>query len=675
MVSTDDIADLVGQVLAANDAVEIWNFPDDILRKAARGWQNARHSESFLEWVAARLKQKLSAEQWTREFAGVKPRWPQAVAFPVADDRCGAMAFVSMKPGQPLPRAKYDVASLTSVAQKVADWFTRLTDSNLQPSVWIPGPATGESIGLAALTACLIACLEQCVKKLSPLVWNQPLTGVLNFEKGCLQPAKIDTFARKGEAAHRLGFERLYVVSGQGGRSSVPSIQELPSRISDALWSLLQDVMNLNPALFGHFETIKHIAVHLSLPLTHLEDFLPGVLTRLTEGAHAHEIASLRVELNLPPDPGKGSARECWERLVNEYVSGPENLHKHRRKKLCHLMMERHDQDYDWLPLANLTMYLNRRIHIGTLIAENAVREIDSQNVREPDAPSLEEWLRIVAIAGCVGREQQQEFVNLLVKRLGNKERRDWRLAALAIVAARRLYGWDKEQPQALRTWIGEALHSRPLPANALVHQRVDVPCRDDFHAVLGAHDPGRWQRRRRAEKVAMGRFPVTNADYQCFDPTHEARDDCPVVGVSWYQAFVFAFWAGLALPRRGEWIAAAILDREWASPYQFREFSSRTTCYGAVHDGPLAVAGRKPLNPGQCECVDMSGNVWEWVLDWCPPRADSDEARGSVDCKMALGGSWKSSLNELRLTTFCPLPPTARQDDVGFRCLKVLRG
>jgi len=109
-MSHENDEDKIGQVLAANHAVEIWNYPDEILLRAASGWQNARQSESLRTWIAARLKQKLAADRWRAAFAEVEPCWPQAVPFPIADQHCGKMGFVSMNPEQLLPPAKYDVA-------------------------------------------------------------------------------------------------------------------------------------------------------------------------------------------------------------------------------------------------------------------------------------------------------------------------------------------------------------------------------------------------------------------------------------------------------------------------------------------------------------------------------------------------------------------------------------
>jgi len=153
-------------------------------------------------------------------------------------------------------------------------------------------------------------------------------------------------------------------------------------------------------------------------------------------------------------------------------------------------------------------------------------------------------------------------------------------------------------------------------------------------------------------------------------DP-HSPHDDNPAVNVSWYQAYAFAFWAGMSLPTRLEWLSAAVPE-SWAHPYQYSDELPDHVNYGSRRSGTT----RCPSRIGEDGCWDMTGNVWEWVLDWCGPRpaANGTECRGLADCRMALGGGWKSSRAELVLTSFCPLSPASRLDDVGFRCVQLPR-
>src|SRR5262245_44610678 len=111
--------DQVHRVLAADAAVEIWNYPDDVLREAAGRWRSARRGATLRAWLAARLRPTPPDELWQQEFHGVEPEWPRAVPFPIADpgaatgDRAaGALAFVGAGPRTPLPPAPPDPAAL-----------------------------------------------------------------------------------------------------------------------------------------------------------------------------------------------------------------------------------------------------------------------------------------------------------------------------------------------------------------------------------------------------------------------------------------------------------------------------------------------------------------------------------------------------------------------------------
>ena len=69
-----------------------------------------------------------------------------------------------------------------------------------------------------------------------------------------------------------------------------------------------------------------------------------------------------------------------------------------------------------------------------------------------------------------------------------------------------------------------------------------------------------------------MHQYPVTNAQYELFDPGHSAErwagdpplpdgevGDHPVIKVSWYEAWCFAAWTGCRLPSEAQWECACL--------------------------------------------------------------------------------------------------------------------
>ena len=77
-----------------------------------------------------------------------------------------------------------------------------------------------------------------------------------------------------------------------------------------------------------------------------------------------------------------------------------------------------------------------------------------------------------------------------------------------------------------------------------------------------------------------------------------------------------------------------------------------------------------------------MEGNVWEWTKDWYSsvyyqyssymnPQGPDSPDQGAI--KVIRGGSWKSKYNEAFTYTRNSKYLDVKEDDLGFRCVKLI--
>jgi eukaryotic-like serine/threonine-protein kinase len=168
-----------------------------------------------------------------------------------------------------------------------------------------------------------------------------------------------------------------------------------------------------------------------------------------------------------------------------------------------------------------------------------------------------------------------------------------------------------------------------------------------------------------------IDRLEVTNADYQRFVDeggyrTHElapfadttgqpgpanwrlsrhgaGEERLPVSGISWFEARAYCENLGKSLPTFGHWRRAASLIDE---TLPFNNFNAESKAPVGSHAGL-----------SQYGAYDMAGNVREWVVN------------ASGDDRYVLGGAFNQP--EYLFEAPDVLPPDARLDDVGVRCMK----
>jgi len=192
--------------------------------------------------------------------------------------------------------------------------------------------------------------------------------------------------------------------------------------------------------------------------------------------------------------------------------------------------------------------------------------------------------------------------------------------------------------------------------------------------------------------QVTQGQWEAVMGDNPSgFD---ECGDDCPVEGVSWYDAqdFITALnqqegTTGYALPTEAQWEYAARAGSTTAfANGQITETGSgydpvldSMGWYGynshADHSTHLSGKGTHPVAqkaPNAWGLYDMHGNVWEWVADWSgtyPTSAVTDPTGPSTGTNRVFrGGGWSSSARFCRSAYRGIYYPCSRYDNIGFR-------
>jgi len=196
-----------------------------------------------------------------------------------------------------------------------------------------------------------------------------------------------------------------------------------------------------------------------------------------------------------------------------------------------------------------------------------------------------------------------------------------------------------------------------------------------------------------------MSRFPVTNEQYEKFDPAHrskrapEAGDNHPVIYVSSIEAIKFCLWLNTRekrkyrLPTEAEWEYAARGTDGRAYPWgdklnqgDLANFADCNTTFpwraADINDGyaQTSPVASYPKGASPFGIEDMSGNVWEWCQDYFEAYKGNDRInpRGPVNGirRIYRGGSWKSRASSLRCSTRNFNVPDYASNDVGFRVM-----
>jgi serine/threonine protein kinase/formylglycine-generating enzyme required for sulfatase activity len=220
----------------------------------------------------------------------------------------------------------------------------------------------------------------------------------------------------------------------------------------------------------------------------------------------------------------------------------------------------------------------------------------------------------------------------------------------------------------------------------------------------------------------AIASKEVTVAQFLTFRREHEyfkeftPTSDCPVNGVTWYDAAAYCNWLseqegipqdqwcylpneegkyaagmkmapdylqrlGYRLPTEAEWEYACRAGAE--TGYSFGEAADLLAKYAWYAGSPPATTqGGGKLKPNDQGLFDMHGNVWEWCQSIYKPHTagekaieDADDSSATIngEARALRGGSFYNSQKSVRSAAILWYPPTNRLRDVGFRVARTL--
>lgn len=157
---------------------------------------------------------------------------------------------------------------------------------------------------------------------------------------------------------------------------------------------------------------------------------------------------------------------------------------------------------------------------------------------------------------------------------------------------------------------------------------------------------------------------------------------DYPIIYVTWYGALEYTIWLSnytgdtYRLPTEAEWeYAAKGGNKSQYFVYSGSDYLNQVGWYDIYSEGRAHQVAK--LEPNELGLFDMSGNVWEWCLDWY----DKDYYKNSpaenplnsekIAGKVIRGGSWFNNHKHCYLVHRNHSMPEDAHPDDGFRVVR----